>query len=348
MSEGYELHRDGDLGSFAGLTKTAGEIARRLPLSLTQPLFVLAPPRSHAAVISAMLGQHPQMYSLPETHLFSAPTIAGWWAACEKSTFRMADGLLRAVAQIFFGEQTDDSIKAAEGWLRRRSQLSTGLVFETLTERVSPRLLIESSSTVVSRPAALERLRRMFPSARFLHLAQHPRGFGEFLMNGIREASKQGPVPYWMLNLASFPGPSASEDGTPHRDAGFDPQRAWYVLNTKICEFLEPIRDANKMLIRVEDLFAQPRLTLQRIAAWFGLRTDEEAIEAMQYPERSPFACLGPSGARYGNESGFLRHPRLDDALGQVHSLEGPLSWRQAEQEFLPKVKELALHFGYK
>jgi hypothetical protein len=259
----------------------------------------------------------------------------------------MADGLLRAVAEIFVGQQTTDSIKVAEGWLRRRTQFSTGLVYEALIEAVSPLLPVESSSTAVSRPAVLQRLLRMFPSARFIHLTQHPRGFGESLLAGIQESSKQGPVPYWMLNLASFPGRAASEDGTPHKAAGFDPQRAWYVLNTNICEFLEPIPEQQKTLVHVEDLFAEPAPTLELLASWLQLRTDEEAIDAMQHPERSAFASFGPANARYGNEGAFLQNPVLHESLGDVHALEGPLSWTQGERGFLPRVKQLARRFGY-
>jgi len=344
MDDRYLPNGELDAASSAEVTEARRSAANA---SLTGPLFVLAPPRTHAGVVCAMLGQHPQTYGLPETHLFAAPTMAGWWAACEKSTFRMADGLLRAVAQIFVGQQTIDSIKAAEGWLRRRTQFSTGLVYEALVEAVSPMLPVESSSTTVSRPAVLQRLLRMFPSARFIHLTQHPRGFGEFLMNSIRESSKQGPVPYWMLNLASFPGRAASEDGTPHKAAGFDPQRAWYVLNTNICEFLEAVPEQQKTLVRVEDLFAEPVPTLEHLADWLQLSTDDEAIDAMQHPERSPFACFGPPNARYGNEGAFLQNPTLHEALGDVHSLEGPLSWTQGDREFLPRVKQLARRFGY-
>ena len=135
MDDRYLPNGELDAASSAEVTEARRSAANA---SLTGPLFVLAPPRTHAGVVCAMLGQHPQTYGLPETHLFAAPTMAGWWAACEKTKFRMADGLLRAVAQIFVGQQTIDSIKAAEGWLRRRTQFSTGLVYEALVEAVSP------------------------------------------------------------------------------------------------------------------------------------------------------------------------------------------------------------------
>jgi hypothetical protein len=274
--------------------------------------------------------------------------MAKWWEMCEHSAFHMADGLLRAVAQLFFGEQTDDSIKAAEGWLRRRNHFSTSLVFESLAEKTGGLVPVESSSTLVSRPAALQLMLQMFPLARFIHIVQHPRRFGEFLMKGIEDAARQGPVPYWMLNLASFPGASASEDGTPHRDSGFDPQRAWYVLNGNACEFLKGVPENQRLLLRIEDLFGETVPVLERIAGWLGLRTDEEAIQAMMHPEQSPYARPGPPRARFGNESAFLQNPTPGTAPLEAHTLEGPLSWSPVAREFLPKVKELARQFDYR
>ena len=119
--------------------------------SVAPPLFLLAPPRCKLATTCATLTQHPQMYGLPETHLFSAPTMAKWWRLCSESTFHMEHGLMRAVAQLFFGEQNESSIKSAEAWLRRRSHFTTAFLFETLTEKVSPLTLVEWSPTLISR-----------------------------------------------------------------------------------------------------------------------------------------------------------------------------------------------------
>src|SRR5262249_55032915 len=61
------------------------------------PVFLLGLPLSVATVVAAMLGQHPQLYSLPETHLFVAETVRDWWDICAASSFNMSHGLLRAV-----------------------------------------------------------------------------------------------------------------------------------------------------------------------------------------------------------------------------------------------------------
>ena len=272
-----------------------------------------------------MLGQHPRMYSLPETHLFDASTMTKWWERCDASTFHMADGLLRAIAELFHGDQTNETIAAAEGWLRRRSHQTTGLVFEELIERASQKIVVESSSTLASRPVALRRIIGDFPLARFVQVTQHPRAFGERLMASIEQAAKQGPVPYWMLNLASFPCPSASDDGTPHQGPGFDPQRAWYELNLNVAKFLDTVSPDRKMTLRIEDLFEDARLALQGVALWLGVPTDDEALEAMMHPERSSFARMGPSRARFGNEKAFLQDPMFTPPQQETYRLDGPL-----------------------
>jgi hypothetical protein len=78
-----------------------------------------------------------------------------------------------------------------------------------------------------------------------------------------------------------------------------------------------------------------------------GLRTDATAIDCMKHPERSPYAFLGPPGARYGNDSFFLQNATLRPSRAVAHSLSGPLMWRNDGQGFSPEVKRLAREFGY-
>jgi hypothetical protein len=314
---------------------------------IADPLFILAPPRSFAAVVGSMLGQHPQLYGLPETHLFGCETMAEWWDRCSQGTFNMSHGLLRAVAQLYFGEQTETSIKLANGWLRRRLNFTTGFLLEVLAEKVHPRFLVDKSPSIVYRLDALQRAYTLFPLAKFIHLVQHPRGYGESVMEAIREAAVHGPVPQWMLHLASYPALSAGASELPEHSQELDPQRGWHALHSNICEFLDTISAEQKRRIRGEDLLNDPDQSLRSIAEWLGIRTDAEAIEAMQHPERSPYACFGPPGARYGDDHFFLGSPALRPGQAEPHSLDGPLSWRTDGQGFLPKVTELARQFGY-
>jgi len=316
-----------------------------VPRGAADPLFILGLPRSFSSVVSAMVGQHPQMYGLPELHLFSAETIADWCVICSRATFPMSTGLLRAVAQLHFGEQTQYTITKADGWLRRRLSLSTGLIFETLADRVHPLILVEKSPGIVYQIEFMQRAYNMFPQARFLHLVRHPRGYGQSVIAAIKETAKFGPVPSWLLWLASC-RPFARHTGQ-QRTVDLDPQRGWYFLHMNICQFLQSVPNRQKLRICGEHLLTDPDRSLLQIASWLGLRTDSAAIEKMKHPEESPYACIGPPNARFGNDASFLKSPAIRPDRVKPQSLDGPLGWCQDSREFSPAVRQLAKQFGY-
>jgi hypothetical protein len=333
---------------------------------IADPLFILAVPRSFSSVVGAVLGQHPQMHGLPETHLFGDETIELWWGRCVQETFQMAHGLLRAVAQLCFREQTENSVKLAAGWLSRRSSFTSGMIFEELARKVYPSILVDKSPSIVYSLESMRRAHRFFPQARFIHLVRHPRGHGESVLSYACELAKpkyrlpsidaipalarramSGPVPQWIGDLASFPYSSPNQASDSQATSEVDPQRGWYVLNMNIVMFLKSIPRSQWITVRGEDLLNDPDRGLRQIVSWMGLRVDSEAIEEMKHPERSPYACFGPPGARFGNDIFFLQSPALRPARAKLQSLEGPLSWRGDGQGFLPEVKELAHYLGY-
>jgi hypothetical protein len=307
-----------------------------------RPIFVLAPPRSFSSIVSTMLGQHPQMYGLPGLELFAAETIGEWWDLCSDATFPMAHGALRAVAQLFFGEQREESVKLARGWLRRRAHFTTGYLLEVLAERVHPRIVVDKSMSNIYQPKSLRRSAQMFPGARFIHLVRHPHGHAESVLKFLREREKEGRVSaaHWIRRLAAWPG--VNNDGTE-----LDPQRGWYVLHARIRKFLESVPSEQQLRIRGEDVVTDPDLHLRKIAGWLGLRTDAAAINEMKHPERSPYACFGPPGARFGNDRFFLENPALRPACAEPQSLEGPVGWLGDGRGFSSDVRRLAGEFGY-
>jgi len=272
--------------------------------------------------------------------------MAEWWEGCSRASFNMAHGLLRALAQLYFGEQTEDSIKLAAGWLRRRLHYTPGFLLELLAERVHPSIVVYKSPSIVYNLEFLQRAHGMFPRARFIHLLQHPRSHGEGIMKAIQEAAARDRVPQWLVHLATF-SQSVERDGVSQELPEWDPQKAWYALHRNIIAFLESIPEEQKLVIRGEDVLSDPDPHLLRIASWMGLRTDQEAIEAMKHPDRSPYACFGPPGARYGNDAAFLQNPTIEFGPPASQSLEGRQTWRDDEDGFSSEVIHLAQQFGY-
>lgn len=311
---------------------------------MIEPLFILALPRSFTSLIGTMLGQHPQAHGLPETHLLHEATMAAWWRRGEQAGFQMMDGLLRAVAQLCFGGQTETTVRAAAGWLRRRAHLDTGFVMEALAEQAGPRALVDKSPSTVYHVSSMRRAQECFPHARFLHLVRHPRDHGESVLKYSSFCAQGGLVPEWLSVLASFPTP-LQERSDPEP---IDPQRGWYALNMNICQFLDTVPWERQLHIRSEDVLANPETTLRCVAGWLGWRTDAAAIEEMMHPERSPYAGYGPPGAQLGNDLFFLTDPVFRRRAPRQMDVSEPLQWRRDGQGFWPEVVALAQEFGYR
>jgi sulfotransferase family protein len=302
---------------------------------------VLSPPRSFSTVVAAMLGQHPQLYGLAETHLLSVTTVDEWWRLAAVAPFPMTHGLLRSVAEVVFGEQSTESVRRAAALLRARSGWSNADVLALLADRVHPRTLVEKSPVLVFREESMFRAAETFPNARFIHLTRHPRSQALSVEKHIRESLEAGsPMPRWLRNLGW-------SDGTGRLVSEFDPQRSWYTLNANIDRFVSSLPSHRWLRVRGEDILRDPWRRLAEIASWLALRVDRAAVGEMLHPERSPFAGFGPPGALYGNDLFFLRDARLrpERAAGR-ENLEDRLEWR-GDAHFKPEVVALARRFGY-
>jgi hypothetical protein len=287
---------------------------------MNAPVFILAPHRSFTTVTCAMLGRHPQLYGVPELNLMLTERLLGWWVNYRAGEAAGADGLLRAVAELLFGGQTEREVELARRWLRRRLNWESAAVFEALAEQVHPRAVVEKSP-LNSTPAVLERLARSFPDARYIHLTRHPRPRAESVLTA-------------MPRVGLDPGM-------------VDPSGRWFEVNANIIEFLGRLREEQWLRVQGEELMADPGSGLRRLAEWLGLRTDDQAVDAMLHPETSPFARLGPPSARLGNDVEFLERPELRPWHRPAASLDGPLSWSEDGAGFPARVKELAQELGY-
>jgi hypothetical protein len=327
-------------------TASDGAQQRETNLSSAEPLFILAPPCTFSWTVCAMLGQHPQMYGLPELHLFSADTVEGWLDIGSQESYQMDHGLARVIANLYFGGQTDHAVARARGWLRRRAHFTTGFLFEVLAERLKPLVLVEKSPSIIYRAEFMERARSMLPGARFLHLVSHPATYCEAVTEALRELSAQHAVAagHWLMQLTCFP---RHPPGEPPEKPVPDPQVSWHTLHKGIANFLETVPAAQRLVVRGEDLLTNSDERLMEVLLWLGLRTDSKAVDEVRHPERSHFAVYGPASAPFGSDIFLVPGPMFRPAWILPRSLEGPLSWRSDGKGFFPEVKELASQFGY-
>lgn len=288
-------------------------------------LVILTSPRSFSSVVGGMLGQHPDMYGMPETNLFTADTVQSLIVGYNMVGDQARHGLLRTLAQLHDGEQTVESIDTAQQWLHEHSHWTTKQVFDHIRESVQPKIVVEKSPRMVRRVMHMRRVYEMYPNASFLHLTRHPRSMAQSQVN-ITSRNDE-----WGGRLDS---------------SKIKPQNWWEQCQQNIMEFTSILPEGQCMRIKGEDLLSNPKIYLPQIAEWLGVRTDIEAIEAMMRTEESPYACMGPENALYGNDINFLKNPKLRPGRVKEASLLGPLEWAP-DQKFSPSVVRLARELGY-
>jgi hypothetical protein len=302
---------------------------------MAAPIFLLAPPRSYTSLVNAMLGQHPQCYGLPELCLFNVDTLVELWQGSNTDIPEngplVRHGLLRAVAEIYAGEQRSATINMAMAWCSARESRSTASVYRELVDKIHPLVAVEKSPSYTMSVHRMRAALHAFPDARFIHLVRHPVGQCKSLL-AINDGA-------FSLKVEGF---ELGEDY-----ALLEPQIAWHDINLNILDFLDEVEPRRQMRLRGEDVMASPREYLAAIARWAGLRDDDEAVEAMMHPERSPYACFGPINALFGNDPNFLSGPTFRPHVPKVPSLNKPVPWRNDGQGLYPEVVSLAREFGY-
>jgi hypothetical protein len=294
-------------------------------------VFVLAPARSCSSVVAAMVGQHPELAGMPELKLFCCPTVGALAATLPKywidrGLTHRSPGLLRALAELKFGDQGPASLAAARVWLNARADWSGADVLDVLMARLDPRVAVEKSPENVESEASLARMADAYPRARYIHLTRHP------------VTTQRSMVRHQRRTTPEFPPRGEPMSGI----------ASWFQAHERILEFCAGLPDDRRLRVRAEDALNDPDREMGRIAAWLGVSADPEALEAMKHPEDSAFARLGRSGgvAAGGNDPGFLADPRLR-AVELPQSLAPPPGWSLGLSVWRC-VADLARALGYR
>jgi Sulfotransferase family len=284
---------------------------------MLEPLFIVAPPRSFTSVVGGMLGQHPQAYGLPEVNLSAGDHLGDNFDL--DGRVAPNSGMLRLLAQLHDGAQTDETVLKARSWILKRLHWPTKRVFDYLQEQIGPKMLVEKSPRTTMRAPNLRRNVQLFPKARFLHLTRHPRTTGKSMID--------------LVGSAEFAAP----------------EKVWFTSQNNIMEFAQMLAPGQYMRIKGEQLLGKPQYYLTQICEWLGVDSSPEAIEAMLHPEKSVYACIGPDTAPFGNDPNFLQNPKLDfERLARIKepSLYDDLEWAEGEK-FTAATVKLARVFGY-
>lgn len=292
---------------------------------MREPLMIMCPGRSFSSVVCSVVGQHPDAVGLPEVNLFTHDTVGQLLDSDVPFVGipGVSTGLRRAVSELKFGEQTDESIIEVDKWLRTKRDWTGGRMFKELIKMADGRMLVEKSPTN-TRGSSAKRILDTFPNAFYFHIARHPRATcrSQIKAHTSRKESK-------MMKE-------------------YDNQNYWrerHELAVTVSRHVEPWQ---YMYLHGEWFFEEPELWLKQICEWVGLSTDADAIDQMMKPELSPFAVEGPSSARYGNNRGFIENPHLRVGKIKEENLDDPLEWvTQREEHFEQNVRSMAHYLGY-
>ena len=306
------------------------------------PLIILCPARSFSSVVSAVLGQHPQMYAFPELHLFITDTVDDllrYWKEKKSLSDELCSewfgpgaaacspGLLRALAELRQGKQSPETVRQALEWLCARRDWSCRQVFDSLLEAIRPRIGVEKTPETAMSRICMDRVHTLYPHARFLHLTRHP------------VTAQRSLQAHWRRLMQKLRPEWNGCDLTQHC------AREWCQTHQAILDFTAALPPGQCLRVRGEDLLNEPDTYLPQVAAWLGLRTDAEDIEAMKHPECSPYAGLGPTSAWLGNDPKFLRAPRLRPCE-LPEALKHPPEWG-LDPWLLLTTLELGQRLGY-
>jgi hypothetical protein len=276
-----------------------------------------------------MIGRHPNLFGLPELKLFCFPTLGALEASLPRSArdrgiVHRSPGLVRAVAQVHFGDQSFRALDAARQWLRDRPHWPGEAVFDLLQTELHPRCAVEKSPENVDTAGALARLATAYPRARYVHLTRHP------------ATTQQSMFDHWCRTMGPVPGLATGCTDL------------WLETHERIGSFILTVPPDRKLRMRSEDILNDPSVHLAAIARWLGLTSDEPAIEAMTHPERSPFAAFAPagSGVTGGNDAAFLADP-IPHSVELPPDIEPRPGW-SGDLSHWSVVVALAVEFGYR
>ncbi|WP_126975427.1 sulfotransferase family protein [Frigidibacter oleivorans] len=302
---------------------------------MARMLMLLSPPRSFSSLVSTMIGQHPEIYGFPELHIMMRDTVGEalkWERNCER--FLGPPGLLRTLAELVYGGQTAENVLEAANFLEdnanTRSEDIINLVMDRATEVTGAKYCLEKSPSVTFLPPAMERIRRAWPDAMYIHVTRHPVNLKKSMDEYIRELTRLSDV----------------EKDVRLRNS----MTMWPVTQRNILDFCSTLAPGQYLRIRGEDVLSDASNVMRQVAEWLGLRTDDAAIAAMLRPEESPYAVLGPVNAAFGNDPKFIDSPKFRPGKPRLGRLDDFFATEDGTRLDAPRqayLRQLANCLGY-
>lgn len=291
------------------------------PPALRPPLFILCTMRSYSSLICTMLGQHPELYGLPEINLSVADDIGGVLAFYQRREHGL-HGLVRVVAQLQSGAQTDATVAEAAAWIAARRDWPTGQMLGWIEDQVAPRRIVDKSPVTVRSVAMMQRLVAMAPDAQFLHITRQPAAVCRSIntLHAALDAQNQTSL-----------------------RTRVDAEQVWASGNANILAFKETLAPGVCLTLQGEAFLTDFATYAPQVCDWLGIDAGAQALTAMLNPQASAYACPGPPTAAYGNDPNFLEHPAFTPRPIALEDVEDGVDGLP----FKPATRKLARLLGY-
>jgi len=122
-----------------------------------------------------------------------------------------------------------------------------------------------------------------------------------------------------------------------------DAEQVWLRSNANVLEFKAALPPGVCLSLQGEAFLAEFEAYAPQVCDWLGIRSDPEALEAMLHPETSPYACIGPETALYGNDPNFLKNAAFTPRPITIEPIDAGVDGRP----FNPRVRKIAREMGY-
>jgi microcystin synthetase protein McyG len=277
----------------------------------SEAAFLLSAPRSGSTLLRVMLAGHPGLFSPPELHLLPYRTMGDRRKKLGLTYF--GEGLQRA-----FMELRDGDPDAARAFLDglEAEDVPVQEAYRRLQEEAAPRRLVDKTPAYAGSLETLRRAETMFTGARYVHLVRHPVAMIEsFVRMRLDRLVGAGDVDPYLLG-----------------------EEVWLRSNRNVEALFAEVDPGRRLLLRYEDLVAEPEASMRRVCDFLGV----EYCEAVLHPYQGERMRDGVrAGSAPINDPNFLNHDRINPALGEA--------WRtiRLPVTLSPATRELAARLGY-
>jgi len=227
-----------------------------------RPLFIGACPRSGTTLLRVLLDNHPDL-AIPHETNFVRPL---WWQRVRFGDLRDPANR-RRVAEWIFTEKSHRSARLRDGRISRRDAIRrVADALPTVGSIVQACLQLRAEADGKPRwgdkrpsySGFIGMLFAMFPDAQYINLVRDPRG----------AVASQMPM--------GWDAPEVAVAAATAR---------WEAAIRRTDHFARRLRPDQFLDLRYEDMVSDPRVTLERVCAFAGLRADD-AVDAMIGGER--------------------------------------------------------------